>query len=141
MKTRAAVLHDVGQEWQIENVTLDEPGPGEVLVKTAVAGMCHSDEHILQGDLGVKNEDADAFGMDRMFPLLGGHEGAGVVQAVGPGSFLEVGGLEATARVLFVHPNTVRYRIGRIAELTGYDLAHPRDGYAVRLALALAAVR
>ena len=91
MKTRAAVLHDVGQEWQIENVTLDEPGPGEVLVKTAVAGMCHSDEHILQGDLGVKNEDADAFGMDRMFPLLGGHEGAGVVQAVGPGTFLEVG--------------------------------------------------
>lgn len=56
-------------------------------------------------------------------------------------SFLEVGGLEATARVLFVHPNTVRYRIGRIAELTGYDLAHPRDGYAVRLALALAAVQ
>jgi len=35
----------------------------------------------------------------------------------------------------------VRYRIGRIAELTGYDLAHPRDGYAVRLALALAALR
>ena len=56
-------------------------------------------------------------------------------------SFLEVGGLEATARMLFVHPNTVRYRIGRIAELTGYDLAHPRDGYAVRLALALAALR
>ena len=55
-------------------------------------------------------------------------------------SFLEVGGLEATARLLFVHPNTVRYRIGRIAELTGYDLTHPRDGYAVRLALALGAL-
>ena len=35
-------------------------------------------------------------------------------------------------------PNTVRYRLGKIAELTGYDLTHPRDGYAVRLALALA---
>ncbi|MBK8469232.1 MAG: helix-turn-helix domain-containing protein [Actinomycetales bacterium] len=52
--------------------------------------------------------------------------------------YLDTGGLEAAARVLFVHPNTVRYRLGRIAELTGYDLAHPRDAYAVRLALALA---
>ncbi len=53
-------------------------------------------------------------------------------------AYLDAGGLEATARLLFVHPNTVRYRLGRIAELTGYDLGHPRDGYAVRLALALA---
>ena len=53
-------------------------------------------------------------------------------------AYLDAGGLEAAARVLFVHPNTVRYRLGRIAELTGYDLAHPRDGYAVRLALAVA---
>ncbi len=52
--------------------------------------------------------------------------------------YLDTGGLEAAARMLFVHPNTVRYRLGRIAELTGYDLAEPRDGYAVRLALALA---
>ena len=53
-------------------------------------------------------------------------------------AYLDAGGLESAARVLFVHPNTVRYRLGRIAELTGYDLTHPRDGYAVRLALALA---
>ncbi|MGB4810656.1 MAG: helix-turn-helix domain-containing protein, partial [Candidatus Phosphoribacter baldrii] len=53
-------------------------------------------------------------------------------------AYLDSGGLEAAARLLFVHPNTVRYRLGRIAELTGYDLAHPRDGYAVRLALTLA---
>ena len=52
--------------------------------------------------------------------------------------FLETGVLETTARVLFVHPNTVRYRLGRIVDLTGYDLTAPRDGYAVRLALALA---
>ncbi|MGV1008927.1 MAG: PucR family transcriptional regulator [Dermatophilaceae bacterium] len=51
--------------------------------------------------------------------------------------FLDTGGLEAAARLLFVHPNTVRYRLGRISELTGYDLTHPRDAYAVRLALAL----
>ncbi len=52
--------------------------------------------------------------------------------------FLDTAGLEAAARVLFVHPNTVRYRLGRIADLTGYDLTLPRDAYAVRLALGLA---
>lgn len=47
------------------------------------------------------------------------------------------GGLESTARVLFVHPNTVRYRLGRIAVVTGYDLSQPREAYTVRLALAV----
>ena len=47
------------------------------------------------------------------------------------------GGLESTGRVLFVHPNTVRYRLGRIAVLTGYDLSQPREAYTVRLALAV----
>lgn len=52
-------------------------------------------------------------------------------------AYLDQGGLESTARVLFVHPNTVRYRLGRIAELTGFDLTDPRDAFTVRLALAL----
>ena len=47
------------------------------------------------------------------------------------------GGLESTARVLFVHPNTVRYRLGRIATVTGYDLSHPREAHTVRVALAV----
>jgi hypothetical protein len=47
------------------------------------------------------------------------------------------GGLESTARVLFVHPNTVRYRLGRISVVTGYDLSHPREAQTVRLALAV----
>jgi len=47
------------------------------------------------------------------------------------------GGLESTARVLFVHPNTVRYRLGRIAMVTGYDLSQPREAHTVRLALAV----
>jgi len=47
------------------------------------------------------------------------------------------GGLESTARVLFVHPNTVRYRLGRIAAVTGYDLSQPREAHTVRLALAV----
>ena len=53
-------------------------------------------------------------------------------------TYLECGGsLEATARVLFVHPNTVRYRLGRISDVTGYDLTTPREAWAVRIALAL----
>lgn len=47
------------------------------------------------------------------------------------------GGLESTARVLFVHPNTVRYRLARIATVTGYDLSQPREAHTVRLALAV----
>ena len=53
-------------------------------------------------------------------------------------TYLETGGsLEATARTLFVHANTVRYRLGRISDLTGYDLATPREAWVVRIALAL----
>jgi len=47
------------------------------------------------------------------------------------------GGLESTARILFVHPNTVRYRLGRIATVTGYDLSQPREAHTVRMALAV----
>jgi DNA-binding PucR family transcriptional regulator len=50
--------------------------------------------------------------------------------------YLEGGGaLEACARALFVHPNTVRYRLRRVSEVTGYNPADPRDGLALRLAL------
>jgi hypothetical protein len=47
------------------------------------------------------------------------------------------GGLESTARLLFVHPNTVRYRLGRIADVTGYDLSQPREAHTVWMALAV----
>ncbi|MFT4110863.1 PucR family transcriptional regulator, partial [Propionicimonas sp.] len=53
-------------------------------------------------------------------------------------SFFDSGGsIEATARAQYVHPNTVRYRLRRIHELTGYSPLDPRDGYALRLALTL----
>lgn len=52
-------------------------------------------------------------------------------------AYLEQGTLEATARLLFVHPNTVRYRLGRIQDLTECDMTKPREGFTVRLALAL----
>ncbi|ADU48572.1 PucR family transcriptional regulator [Intrasporangium calvum] len=53
-------------------------------------------------------------------------------------TYLEAGrSLEATARALFIHPNTVRYRLGRIDDLTGFDLTTPRDAWAARIALVL----
>lgn len=73
MKTKAAVLWEIGQSWQVREIELDPPGPGEVLVKLAASGMCHSDEHLVTGDLPFE------------LPIIGGHEGAGVVQEVGPG--------------------------------------------------------
>ena len=85
MKTRAAVLWGIGQDWKVEEIDLDPPKAGEVLVQMKAAGMCHSDEHMVTGDLAISNEVAAELGMDPMFPMIGGHEGAGVVVQVGPG--------------------------------------------------------
>jgi DNA-binding PucR family transcriptional regulator len=53
-------------------------------------------------------------------------------------TYLECGGgLEASARLLFVHPNTVRYRLRRASAFCGYDVTHPRDAHVVRFAIAL----
>jgi alcohol dehydrogenase (nicotinoprotein) len=71
MKTRAAVLRKGGTPWEITEVDLDEPKSGEVLIRMEAAGLCHSDEHI-------RNT-----GTARL-PLVGGHEGAGVVEKIGP---------------------------------------------------------
>src|SRR4051794_4798495 len=71
--TRAAVLWEVGGDWLIEEVELDDPHAGDVLVTMTAAGLCHSEEHAVTGD------------MPMLFPGIGGHEGAGIVSAVGPG--------------------------------------------------------
>jgi NDMA-dependent alcohol dehydrogenase len=78
MKTMAAVIRELHTPWSVEEIELDPPKAGEVLVKIAASGMCHSDEHLRTGDL----EGATA-----PMPLIGGHEGAGVVLEVGPGVF------------------------------------------------------
>ena len=72
MQTEAAVLWD-REAWNVEPIELDPPKEGEVLIKLAASGMCHSDEHLLTGDMPVP------------LPVIGGHEGAGVVEEVGPG--------------------------------------------------------
>jgi len=85
MKTRAAVLHGVGERWSVEEIQLDPPGPGEVLVKTAFAGLCHSDEHLLTGDICAPPALLETLPGRSLFPIIGGHEGSGVVTEVGPG--------------------------------------------------------
>lgn len=46
MKTQAAVLHESPGKWSVEDVTLDDPGHGEILVRMVATGLCHSDDHI-----------------------------------------------------------------------------------------------
>jgi NDMA-dependent alcohol dehydrogenase len=85
MKSRAAVLWGVGQEWKIEEVEVDPPKVGEVIVNWKVAGLCHSDEHLVTGDMVPPEEYWPLMGIENFFPILGGHEGAGIVIEVGPG--------------------------------------------------------
>ncbi len=69
----AAVLWDVNTDWSVEEVELDGPREGEVLVAFEASGLCRSDHHPRVGELPVP------------LPLVGGHEGAGVVCEIGPG--------------------------------------------------------
>lgn len=89
MKSRAAVLRGVGIDWEVTEVELDPPRAGEVLVKMAYAGICHSDEHFYTGDSVPSPEmeelmRASGVPVPEWFPMLGGHEGSGVVEEVGP---------------------------------------------------------
>ena len=84
VKARAAVLWGLNQEWKVEEIEVDPPKAGEVLVQWKAAGMCHSDEHLVTGDLVPPQDMLDMFGL-QFFPVVGGHEGAGVVIEVGPG--------------------------------------------------------
>jgi NDMA-dependent alcohol dehydrogenase len=85
MRSRAAILHDVGGPWSVEDFELDPPRAGELLVEMAAAGLCHSDEHIVKGDMSAPNDVLRALGLPPLFPLIGGHEGSGIVREVGDG--------------------------------------------------------
>ena len=71
MRTRAAVVRGPGQRWELTELELDEPKDHEVLVRVMACGLCHSDEHVREGG-------------PYRYPMIGGHEGAGVVEKVGP---------------------------------------------------------
>ncbi|MDX6216294.1 MAG: hypothetical protein QOG99_1878 [Frankiales bacterium] len=84
MQTRAAILWEPHTDWSVEDIELDPPKRGEVLVKLAASGLCHSDEHMVTGDMALPPEIAELMGISQ-FPVIGGHEGAGIVQEVGEG--------------------------------------------------------
>lgn len=73
IRTKAAVVRDQPGKFEIADVLLDEPRQGEILVKMVASGLCHSDYHLLSGDSQVG-----------ILPIVGGHEGTGVVEQVGP---------------------------------------------------------
>jgi S-(hydroxymethyl)glutathione dehydrogenase/alcohol dehydrogenase len=71
--TRASIMRKAPGRYETVEVLLDDPRQNEVTVKLAASGLCHSDDHIATGDIMVGH-----------YPICGGHEGAGVVTAVGP---------------------------------------------------------
>jgi S-(hydroxymethyl)glutathione dehydrogenase/alcohol dehydrogenase len=73
MKTRTAVIRETPGQWEVVDVDLEEPRQGELLIDMVASGLCHSDDHLATGDI--------PFGV---YPVAGGHEGAGIVAKVGP---------------------------------------------------------
>lgn len=84
MKVQGAVFETGSKDMSVEELSLGDPGPGEVLVRYAATGLCHSDLSVLNGTLPFPG------------PAILGHEGAGTVEAVGP----DVTGLRAGDRVI-----------------------------------------
>ncbi len=97
MRTLGAILTSSPGKWQVAELDLDAPRQGELMVKLAAAGLCHSDDHIATGDL--------VFGT---YPFCGGHEGAGVVIQVGDvnrlGGRTTVGQAKLVGRAALPHP-------------------------------------
>ena len=73
MLTKGAVLWEIGKPWSVEEIEVGDPRPGEVTVQLVASGLCHSDEHLLAGAIPAP------------IPLIGGHEGSGMVAKVGTG--------------------------------------------------------
>lgn len=89
VECRAAVHWGDSDQWSIETIQIDPPGPGEVLVRMLAAGLCHTDRALVEGGYP-----------DIRRPIVGGHEGVGVVEEVGP----SVSGLASGDHVLFLIP-------------------------------------
>src|SRR5258708_24121052 len=74
MKTKGALIWEFNQPWSIEEIEIGDPVKDEVKIQMEAAGMCHSDHHLVTGGIPMGG-----------FPVLGGHEGAGIVTEVGAG--------------------------------------------------------
>src|SRR5258706_13151820 len=85
MKIRGAILHEPQKRFVVDELTLEDPQAGEVLVRVGASGVCHSDQHLVSG------------ATRHPMPVVAGHEGAGVVEALGAG----VTGLKAGDHVIF----------------------------------------
>ena len=70
---KGAVLYEANTPLKVEQMDLDEPGPGEVMISMQASGVCHSDWHVVKGEWA-----------NVPLPSVLGHEGAGIVEAVGP---------------------------------------------------------
>jgi S-(hydroxymethyl)glutathione dehydrogenase/alcohol dehydrogenase len=73
MQTRGAVVRQAPGEYEVVDLEIDDPRPGEIQVKMVASGLCHSDDHIATGDMPVP-----------VYPMAGGHEGAGIVTKAAP---------------------------------------------------------
>lgn len=137
---RAVVIQRPGEPVTVEELELDAPGPGEVLVRMLASGVCHSDLHVRDGE------------WQRPGPIVMGHEGAGIVEAVGPGvdeaTGLTHGGLVALSWVVpcgacrscragrsWECPDSPSFRHGRAAD--GATRLRRPDGSAVLAYLSL----
>lgn len=72
-RTRAAIIRKAPGEVEVVDIDVDDPRQGEILVKMVAAGLCHSDYHLVTGDSAAGH-----------LPMVLGHEGTGIVEAVGP---------------------------------------------------------
>ncbi len=90
MRVRSAVIAKTPGDFEVIDIELDPPRRSEILVRMVASGLCHSDDHITTGDMPVG-----------IYPMAGGHEGAGIVQEVGPYR----GILPRGPRPVFLHPS------------------------------------
>lgn len=138
MQVRGAVLEELGGDFVVQDLELDGPKDHEVLIDLKACGICHSDDHPRTNDVPVTEE----FGGGG-FPFLCGHEGAGVVEAVGPGvTAVEPGDHVATSFIpscgycrwcatgrMYLCDNGARILVG--TQMDGTHRFHKPDGTGV----------
>ena len=132
MDSIAAVFRNVGKPMAIERITLDPPGPTEVLVRIAAVGLCRTDYHVMRGERRVA-----------MRPMVLGHEAAGVVEEIGAAvsgvnagdhvilTFIPACGMCRWCRQSLHHLCAEGPRITQGPQLDGTYRRHDRDGVAV----------